>query len=317
MGWQRLARANGRCGWRCATGPATAGRSSTSACCAMTPPRLTCGPAQRPAGQRRLVHRPVQVALSIEDAGSGPDLLRYRLNGAPWQQTTSTATLQITRLGRHVLDYYGQDRAGFLAGPHHGRGAHRPRPAGRAHRRRHHADDVEQRQPVDVSWRNPWMPRAWPWPAGAGSRRPARRTARRCRPLHRRSPWTPPAEGVHDLYLWLEDVAGNVSLDQMATLPDAIRYDATPPTLTVADPAGPQPSRLVPQPGVGHRGRAGQPVGRGQRSPGSWTTSRRPPASLSWSARTASARCWCAAWTGQATSARDAPAAHRYAGAAG
>ena len=40
-----------------------------------------------------------------------------------------------------------------------------------------------------------------------------------------------PAEGSYDLTIWLQDVAGNVSLDNAALLPAAARYDATAPEI--------------------------------------------------------------------------------------
>jgi hypothetical protein len=190
----------------------------------------------------------VQVVLSIADAGSGPDLLRYRLDGAPWQQTPSTTTLQISAPGRHVLDYYGQDQAGFLAGPT--MAVVRTDPDSPA------APIAVAITPTTwsnanqwtLSWRNPMDASGvalarWAWQPPTGSRdgqtAPAAAQA---------ITLEPPAEGVHDLFLWLEDVAGNVSLDQMAALPGAIRYDATPPVLTVEMQPAPNPAGWVRSP---------------------------------------------------------------------
>ncbi len=176
---------------------------------------------------------PVQVDLSITDAGSGPDALRYRLNGGPWQQTTSTATMQINEPGRHLLDYYGQDRAGFLAGPSMAIVRIDPDPPSEPIAVLITPTTWSNTNPWTLSWRNPldasgvalarW---SWQLPAGpqAGQSLPA---------VAQTLILDAPSEGVHDLYLWLEDVAGNVSLDQMAVLSGAVRYDATPPELTV------------------------------------------------------------------------------------
>ncbi len=186
-----------------------------------------------PAGNAGWYKGPAQVDLSIEDSGSGPDQLRYRLNGGPWQQTSSAVSLPISAPGRHVLDYYGQDRAGFLAGPFMTVVRVDPDPPA--------APIAVAISPTmwsyagqwTVNWRNPsdasgvalahwsWQP---PANAGAGQTVPAAGQSLNL---------TPPAEGVHDLYLWLEDTAGNASLGQMVALAGAIRYDATPPALEV------------------------------------------------------------------------------------
>jgi hypothetical protein len=43
-----------------------------------------------------------------------------------------------------------------------------------------------------------------------------------------------PGEGRHTIYLWLEDIAGNVSVAQAGLLEDGILHDATPPTTVVS-----------------------------------------------------------------------------------
>jgi hypothetical protein len=176
--------------------------------------------------------------LSIEDSGSGPDQLRYRLDGGPWQQTSSTATLPINPPGRHVLDYYGQDRAGFLAGPYMTVVRIDPDPPAAPIAVAISPTTWSSASQWTMNWRNPvdasgvalahwsWQPPATPLD---GQTAPA---------ADQSISLTPPAEGAHDLYLWLEDAAGNVSLDQMVELRNAIRYDATPPALAVqAQPA--------------------------------------------------------------------------------
>lgn len=197
-----------------------------------TPPTVQAEPSG-PLGQAGWFTGPVQVALSITDAGSGPDLLRYRLNGGPWQQTASSATLQITEPGRHVLDYYGQDVAGYLAGPNMAVVRIDPDPPSAPIAVAITPTTWSNANQWTLTWRNPidasgvakvrwsWQP---PTAPQSGQSLPA---AAQTLTLE------PPAEGVHDLYLWLEDEAGNASLDQMVVLPGAIRYDATRPTLSV------------------------------------------------------------------------------------
>lgn len=186
-----------------------------------------------PAGNAGWLRGPAQAALTITDSGSGPDLLRYRLDGGPWQQTNSAATLPIAAAGRHVLDYYGQDRAGFVAGPTMAVVRIDADPPAAPVAAAITPTTWSNSTPWTLSWRNPmdasgvalarwsWQP---PTTAQDGQTLPA---AAQMLGL------TPPAEGVHDLYLWLEDTAGNSSLAQMVVLPAAIRYDATPPSLAV------------------------------------------------------------------------------------
>lgn len=197
-----------------------------------TPPTLGLQ-SSGPQGNAGWFTGPAQVTLTLEDTGSGPEQLRYRLNGAPWQQAVSSASLAVTAPGRHVLDYYGQDRAGYLAGPEMAVVRIDPDPPGvpiAAVVTPTRWSNVNQ---WTLSWRNPvdasgvalahWslQPPAGPQdgqtvPAGAQTTT-----------LHA------PGEGSNDLYLWLEDVAGNASIGQMATLAGAIRYDATPPVITL------------------------------------------------------------------------------------
>jgi len=197
-----------------------------------TPPAVQAQP-NGPLGNNGWFTGPVQVALSITDAGSGPDLLRYRLNGAPWQQTANTATVSISQPGRHVLDYYGQDRAGFLAGPHMAVVRIDPNPPAAPIAIAITPTQWSNVNPWTLSWRNPLDASGvalahWSWQP------PADPQAGQTLPAAAQTLNVPaPGEGVHDLYLWLEDAAGNVDLNQVAALPGAIRYDATPPNLSV------------------------------------------------------------------------------------
>ena len=206
-----------------------------------TPPHLLAD-VSGPAGSAGWFSGPAQVALSIADAGSGPDWLRYRLDGGPWQQTVSTATLSIPDSGRHVLDYHGQDRAGLLAGPYmavvrvDADPPAAPIAVAITPTLWSNADQwtLTWRNPIDASGvataRWSWQP---PANAQAGQPLPA---ADQTRSL------TPPAEGIHDGYFWLEDAAGNSSLSQLVALPGAVRYDATPPELAVQLQPQPSPS---------------------------------------------------------------------------
>lgn len=186
-----------------------------------------------PPGNAGWLRGPAQAVLTVTDSGSGPELLRYRLDGGPWQQTSSAATLPIAAEGRHVLNYYGQDRAGFVAGPYMAVVRIDADPPDAPIAAAITPTTWSNAAQWTLSWRNPIDTSGialarWSWqpPAAVqdGQTLPA---AAQTLSL------TPPAEGVHDLYLWLEDTAGNSSLAQMTALPGAIRYDATPPSLAV------------------------------------------------------------------------------------
>lgn len=174
-----------------------------------------------------------QVTLSLTDAGSGPLLLRYRLNQGAWQQTTGTATFALNNSARYVIEYYGEDHAGFVAGPLTlNVNVDREAPS---------APTSPTISPAawsnvndwTLTWLNPsdvsgadllhWSFTA-PANASAGTTAPASAQTLRLQA---------PGEGSHTLYLWLEDVAGNKSLASLVTLADALRYDVTLPTLNV------------------------------------------------------------------------------------
>lgn len=206
-----------------------------------TPPTVQIQ-SDGPQGNAGWFTGPVQVMLTLEDAGSGPELLRYRLDGAPWQQAASTATLAVSTSGRHVLDYYGQDRAGYLVGPALALVRVDPDPPAAPIAAVVTPTRWSNVNQWTLSWRNPvdasgvalahwsWQPPAGPQdgqtlPAGAQS-----------------AALQAPAEGRYSLYLWLEDVAGNASTAQMVTLADAVRYDATPPAITLQTTPAPYPA---------------------------------------------------------------------------
>ena len=177
---------------------------------------------------------PVQATLTISDSGSGPDFLRYRLDGGPWQQSSSAQVIvPISGSGKHTLDYDGQDRAGHMAG---------------LAMQTVRIDGDPPGPPVMVAI----TPTAWSrvnqflltWrnPADASgvatihiSMEPPQSAADgvRVNAAEQQVTLQAPVEGAYDLYLWLEDTAGNTSLDDMTTAPDALQFDVTPPTTTV------------------------------------------------------------------------------------
>ncbi len=187
-----------------------------------------------PAGQAGWFVGPTQVSLDISDAGSGPAWLRYRVDDGQWQQTTTLPiTVSITGPGKHVVDFSGQDQAGLIGGPAMRAVRIDGDPPGPPIAAAVTPETWTPTNAFTVTWRNPLdtsgvavahYSTAPPATPQDGQSLPAAAQAAAIQA---------PAEGVHDLYLWLEDVAGNSSTGQSVQLAGALRFDATPPTITV------------------------------------------------------------------------------------
>lgn len=177
---------------------------------------------------------PVQATLSISDSGSGPALLRYRLDGGAWQQATAAqVVVPIDAPGRHTLEYDGQDIAGQSAEPAMQPVRIDPDPPGPPIMAVVTPTTWSRVNQFLLTWRNPadasgvaaiYISREPPLSPSDGVRVNA---------AEQQVTLQAPLEGVYDLYLWLEDQAGNAALDQMVTLPAALRFDVTPPATAV------------------------------------------------------------------------------------
>lgn len=177
---------------------------------------------------------PITATVRITDSGSGPHFLRYRLNGSPWQQRNDlSVSLRVGTAGKHVLEYYGEDWAGSIGGPfmHTLRlDATPPEPP--------LAVAVEpsgwsNRETFTVTWRNP-LDTSGVTTAYFSLHPPQHNRDGQAAPAGLlRHTLTAPTEGVHDLYVWLEDAAGNVDRSRAVVLREAVRYDATPPVTSV------------------------------------------------------------------------------------
>lgn len=187
---------------------------------------------------------PVQATLTISDAGSGPALLRYRLDGGPWQQSTAAQVLvSVGDPGKHVLFYEGQDAAGHSSGLAMQPVRIDPDPPGPPIMTAITPTAWSRVNQFLLTWRNPADT------SGVAyihiSMEPPQMAADgvRVNAAEQQVTLQAPVEGAYTLYLWLEDTAGNASLDGMLTLPDALRFDVTPPGMTVSfiplpNPAG-------------------------------------------------------------------------------
>ncbi|MCA9871564.1 MAG: hypothetical protein KC487_14450, partial [Anaerolineae bacterium] len=159
---------------------------------------------------------PVQATLTISDSGSGPDFLRYRLNGGPWQQSSSAQfVVPVSETGKHTLTYDGQDMAGHTAGLAMQTVRIDPDPPA--------PPIMVEITPTAWSRVNQFMV-TWRNPADASgvayihiSMEPPQSPADgvQVNAAEQQVTLQTPNEGAYDLYLWLEDVAGNASLDQM------------------------------------------------------------------------------------------------------
>jgi hypothetical protein len=199
-----------------------------------TPPQLGLD-ATGPQGNNGWYTSSIDVTLTITDTGSGPNFVRYRLDGSPWQQRSEpVVTLPaITRPGKHVLDYYGEDVAGAIGGPYVQTLRLDPDAPGIPLAVTVEPSEWTNTDQFTVTWRNPldvsgivtaYVALELPLEPFDGQAIAASNQIHALRA---------PGEGIYDLYLWLEDAAGNIDLDNTAHLAAALRYDATPPITTL------------------------------------------------------------------------------------
>lgn len=171
---------------------------------------------------------PVTLTLTISDTGSGPRFLRYRLDGSPWQQSNEPVVSlpALTRPGKHVLDYYGEDIAGTIGGPFMHTVRIDPDAPGAPLALAVEPAQWSNTDQFTVTWRNP-LDVSGIAKAYFSLTPPLNPTYGQAIAADAAQVLTAPGEGAHDLYLWLEDRAGNVG--SPAHLAAALRYDATPP----------------------------------------------------------------------------------------
>ena len=171
---------------------------------------------------------PITVTLLPTDSLSGPDQTIARLDAG---HPTTATVLHIAQQDKHTLRYYSVDHAGN-------------REAERLATLRidYKAPDSPQNITVQphnwtltntftITWDNPddvsGIGVAY-YKVGAPPTRPEDGIP--ISPTGLASGVSAPGEGSWDLYLWLEDRAGNVDVNSWKLLKDGLRYDATPPT---------------------------------------------------------------------------------------
>lgn len=193
-----------------------------------------------PAGNSGWFVGPVQATVTISDAGSGPALLRHRLGDGAWQQTTAASvTVPIAGSGKHTLRYNGIDAAGLASSVIMRPVRIDPDPPGAPISAALTPTGWSMVNQFLLTWRNPTDASGVAYLHASLEPPQAPGDGLRVNAAEQRVVMQAPNEGAYDLYLWLEDVAGNSALDEMVTLPGALRFDVTPPTTTVS---------LTPQP---------------------------------------------------------------------
>jgi len=174
---------------------------------------------------------PLTLTFDVEDELSGPGNARYRIDGGPWQAGLQAV---IANEDKHVVEYYGLDVAGN--------------------------EEISQTATLRMDLHAPDPPTSlMVWPQGWS--RENRFWVSWSNPLDfsgivgafYRFDMPPvtgydgtfvtttttitnmiaPAEGRHDLYLWLNDTAGNADPTHWMMVPEGVWYDGTPPTTTL------------------------------------------------------------------------------------
>jgi hypothetical protein len=199
-----------------------------------TPP-ITTATVQGPAGNDGWYRGPVTVTLTTADSASGLAFLRYRLDAGPWVVTTASATsMVISTADKHVLEFAAQDVAGNV--------------------------EPTREQTIRIDWTPPPAaiglsagPSGWQhynafyllWTAPLDQSGIAGAYVKFNAPPIGPTDGTfypgaeaihnlqAPSEGVHDVYAWLRDHAGNSNQATAVALPRSLWYDGTPPRTEV------------------------------------------------------------------------------------
>ena len=196
----------------------------------MTPPS-TAYLIEGVQGQNGWYSSQLTVKLIVNDSGSGVGVTRYRINEGAWQ---TGSQFQLTADGYYTLSFYSVDVAGNVE---------------TSYPVQVKIDTAAPGTPIavetipaawnrvnrfSIQWANPtdlsgiagayYRLDAVPTGPGDGTFSPQ---------INRLEGLTVPAEGIHQLYLWLRDVAGNAD-HRVRAQTQVLRYDATPPSTTVA-----------------------------------------------------------------------------------
>ncbi|MEA3337049.1 MAG: hypothetical protein U9R25_14150 [Chloroflexota bacterium] len=204
-----------------------------------TPPLVTLD-FNGPLGSHGWYVGTIDATIAIADTGSGPSFLRYRTNGNPWQQTSELqVSLAIDQPGNNLLTYEGQDLAGNSSGPYTETFQLDADPPGPPIAPQIVPDTWSSSNQFTVTWSNP------PDTSGvallhASFDPPSDPQGSFSVPAgDQTTSLQAPGQGAYDLYMWLEDRAGNVDFEQAVLLEEGLRFDQTPPVTTVSFDAEP------------------------------------------------------------------------------
>ncbi|GAB4506088.1 MAG: hypothetical protein Kow00123_02260 [Anaerolineales bacterium] len=184
---------------------------------------------------------PVTVTLVSQDqAGlSGVAGVAHRVDGSAWVTETGVATAAtvVSVPGKHVVEYRGLDAAGNVETVRSLTVRVDNRPPAAPTDVRVTPSGWSRGSTFTVTWKNP-VPAddsgivAMYYKLNSPPSGPTDGT--RIAIIAPSAAINVTANGEHDLYVWLEDEAGNVGYQNYAWLPKAIRRDALPPTVTHA-----------------------------------------------------------------------------------
>jgi len=180
------------------------------------------------AGKNGWYTSPVTITFTPEDALSSADMTLVSLDGSEFITTT---TFHLEEQGKHVLRYFSRDTAGNQESPRMATLRLDFDAPGKPQQVAVQPHDWTLTNTFTLTWTNP--------PELSGVARAYYRIGSPPQGPHDGIPIPPdgvasgiavPEEGAWDVYLWLEDRAGNVDQTHSAVLLRALRYDATPPT---------------------------------------------------------------------------------------
>lgn len=184
---------------------------------------------------------PVTVTFVSQDQVglSGMSGIAYRVDASAWITATGTATAStvVSDPGKHVVEYRGVDAAGNMEPTRSVTVRVDARPPAAPTEVRVTPSGWSRGSTFVITWKNP-VPAdhsgiaAVYYKLNGPPSGPTDGT--RAVVVAPSAAINVTANGEHDLYVWLEDVAGNVGYQNYTWLPKAIRRDALAPTVTHA-----------------------------------------------------------------------------------
>ncbi len=178
------------------------------------------------SGQNGWYRSPLTITLTPEDPLSGPEQTWVSVDGSEF--FTSTQVTLLTQ-DKHVLRYFSQDHAGNQEATRSATIRIDYQAPGPPKNFRVSPTTWHATNSFTLTWENPvdlsGIFQAY-YRIGSPPQSPRDGTPI---PPNGEAHITVPSEGAWDVYLWLEDTAGNIDPRTAVGLSKALRYDATPP----------------------------------------------------------------------------------------